>query len=368
MSPSENRGTTEVKTSKSKPPGRPFLEVQYHPNDIRKGVRYAFLTRRQTAFWAVGLLLYGLFLGVSLWLMPQVLRSYLTQQDYERREAELREHGQRLEALVTQMRELEAKADGVYLEMSKIHLAYGVPNDENRGQGGYPQTPKSVPQSLFSEEIRRGNLLQARVEGQVAALSVLLDEVQSFEALHQDEILTTPSISPLKSDDFVLTSPYGNRISPFTKERDFHAGIDLAAPTGTPIYAPADGFVSFAGLYPLKKNVGWWRYGNLVVLRHGDRFLTFYGHCDEVSVKYGDKVKQGDLLGTVGNTGWSTNPHLHYEVRKVTDDGEQYKPVDPRVYILDHNWSNAEQLLIRARQSPDSKNFEPLPRTFSRRR
>jgi len=347
---------------------RPFLEIQFHPGDIRNGVHYVFLSRRRTILWAGALLAYLLFLGVGLWLMPQVVSDYLLQREYQQVQLERLVHAQRLEELVAQFQELEGRADAVHLEMSKIHLAYGVSSEESQGQGGYPQPRRAVPESEFSKVIGRGSRLEARIEGQVRALQVLLEEVQTFERLNRGEITTTPSVSPLKSDEFVLTSPYGNRISPFTKARDFHAGIDMAAAIGTQIHATADGFVSWAGLYPLKKNVGWWRYGNLVVLAHGERFLTFYGHCDEIHVKHGDRVKQGDLIATVGNTGWSTNPHLHYEVRKVADDGETFKPADPRVYILDHRWSNEEQLLIRARHSPAIKGFEPLPRSFSRRR
>jgi murein DD-endopeptidase MepM/ murein hydrolase activator NlpD len=352
----------------SKKGQHPFLEIQYHPSDIRNGVKYAFLSRRRAMFWTGVLFAYILFLGAGLWLIPQVVGNYLVQREFQKVQLERLEHAQRLEELVGQFQGLEGRADAVHLEMTKIHLAYGVSSDSSQGQGGYPQPAKVAPQSEFSKMIGRGNRLEARIEGQVRALQVLLEEVQTFEKLNHGEITTTPSVSPLKSGEFVLTSPYGNRISPFTKERDFHAGIDMAATIGTAIYATADGFVSWAGLYPLKKNVGWWRYGNLVVLAHGERFLTFYGHCDEIHVKHGDRVKQGDLIATVGNTGWSTNPHLHYEVRKVTDDGESFKPADPRVYILDHRWTNEEQLLIRARHSPEVKGFEPLPRSFSRRR
>ena len=358
----------DSRTSGEPSDGRPFLEVQYHPGDIRKGVRYLFLSRRQVIGGIAGVIAYGLFLAGGLWLMPSVVSGFLLEKKYEDEQMERREHGQRLAGLVQQLRELEAATDDVHLEMSKIHLAYGVPAGDSQGQGGYTPPPQPVPRSLFRDEIERGNLLEARIEGRVGALEVLFDEVRAFEELHQDEILTTPSISPVKEGEFVLTSPYGNRISPFTKERDFHAGIDLASPTGTPVYAPADGFVSWAGLYPLKRNIGWWRYGNLVVINHGERFLTFYGHCEDVHVKYGDRVKQGDLIATVGNTGWSTNPHLHYEVRKITEDGENYRPVDPRIYILDYRWTNEEQLLIRARSVPEGKDFEPLPRLFSRRR
>jgi len=76
-------------------------------------------------------------------------------------------------------------------------------------------------------------------------------------------------------------------------------------------------------------------------------------------------VKRGEVIATVGNTGWSTNPHLHYEVRWRDEDG-QWHPVDPRIYILDHRWRDEERMLIQARKAPSSQEYEPLPRAIGR--
>ena len=133
---------------------------------------------------------------------------------------------------------------------------------------------------------------------------------------------------------------------------------------GTPVHAPAEAVVVFAGRYDLRQNVSWWRYGNLVVLRHDDRFVTLFGHLEAVDVKAGQRVDQGQVIGRVGNTGWSTSPHLHYEVRRF--DAGDFRPVDPRIYILDHRWRDEERLLVRARTSPDPGNYEPLPQRLSR--
>ena len=344
---------------------RPHLEIQYHPSDIRRGVRYFFLSRRQvTGFW-VGVAAFVAFLVCSFWILPSVVGDQLAKAAYAE-EAERRQQlGESLKTLVGRLAELETASDEVRWQMSKIYLAYGFSEEEARGKGGYPYEPEKVPQSIFAATIRQGNGLNARISEQFAVLETFLEEVQSFEDANRDHVRTTPSISPVRSEDFVLTSPFGNRTSPFTKEADFHAGIDLAAPIGTPVMAPADGVVAFSGRIPLRQSVGWWRYGNLVAVRHGERFITLYGHCDETRVRSGERVRQGQVIATVGETGWSTTPHLHYEVRRRTEEGS-FAPIDPRIYILDHRWRDQERLLVRARQAPPATDFEPLPKTLRR--
>jgi murein DD-endopeptidase MepM/ murein hydrolase activator NlpD len=192
-----------------------------------------------------------------------------------------------------------------------------------------------------------------------------LDLLARYETANSDLVRHTPSILPLPADQFVLTSPFGNRISPFTRAADFHKGLDLSAPTGTPVYATAEGTVSFAGRYPLRESVAWWRFGNVVVINHSDRFLTIYGHCDTVKVQAGQKIRQGEIIATVGSTGWSTNSHLHYEVRSDIEAGDgKYIPIDPRIYILNYQWNNEALLLMRARTVKEYKEFDPLPVAF----
>ena len=126
--------------------------------------------------------------------------------------------------------------------------------------------------------------------------------------------VSVPSRMPL--EDARMTSDYGMRTHPVLKRRLGHKGVDLAAPTGTPIYATADGFVSKAERFS--------SYGNFVSIEHGARIQTRYAHMSRIAVEDGTWVEKGDLIGYVGSTGRSTGPHLHYEVRI---DGQAVNPV-----------------------------------------
>jgi murein DD-endopeptidase MepM/ murein hydrolase activator NlpD len=117
--------------------------------------------------------------------------------------------------------------------------------------------------------------------------------------------VSIPSRMPL--DNMTLTSNFGVRTHPVLGGRRQHNGIDLAAPTGTPVYATADGRISMAQWYS--------SYGNYVQIEHGGALQTRYAHLSAYTVREGDMVRKGELIGYVGSTGRSTGPHLHYEVR-----------------------------------------------------
>jgi murein DD-endopeptidase MepM/ murein hydrolase activator NlpD len=133
----------------------------------------------------------------------------------------------------------------------------------------------------------------------------------------QSLLLSTPSIKPSNG---WYTSRFGYRVDPFTNRAELHAGLDMAAPPGTPVYAPADGVVSFAGY-----DSG---YGKLVTIDHGYGVVTRFGHNSKIFVQQGQKVHRWDVVSAVGSTGRSTGAHCHYEVRI------HGVPVDPMNYIL----------------------------------
>lgn len=151
-------------------------------------------------------------------------------------------------------------------------------------------------------------------------------EQQSVEELFEVlkgrklQLAATPSIMPVRG---WVTSHFGYRVDPFNGRRALHKGMDIAARRGVPIMVPAEGVVSFAGRYG--------SFGNTIKIFHGYGVSTLYAHLGDVVVRPGQKVKRGDIIGTVGSTGRSTGTHVHYE---VSLHGVR---VDPKKYILDRS-------------------------------
>lgn len=143
----------------------------------------------------------------------------------------------------------------------------------------------------------------------------------SYEKLYETfkhntaKIESTPSIRPITGGYY--TDGFGYRRDPFTHERRFHYGLDISSRRGTPVYATANGTVKYA-----KRRNG---YGLVVAVDHGFGYETLYAHMSKMHVKPGEKVKRGDLIGAVGNTGRSTASHLHYE---ILVDGSPVNPIN----------------------------------------
>jgi murein DD-endopeptidase MepM/ murein hydrolase activator NlpD len=144
--------------------------------------------------------------------------------------------------------------------------------------------------------------------------------LKSLEDQH-NLLASTPAIRPIsRGEKSWITSRFGFRVSPFTGQREFHQGFDISSRKGTPILAAADGIVIFVGNKGLL--------GKTVIIDHGHGMVTRYGHCQKFLKKRGEKIKRWEPIALVGNTGRSTGPHVHYEVRL------NGIPVNPDKYIL----------------------------------
>ena len=205
--------------------------------------------------------------------------------------------------------------------------------DEEMGERG-PASEFLVKDSMFLEkpplDEMRGEL-SAINQKDYATLSIRIDRavketqlrelgvLQLWDSLSERQSLlnATPSIKPAAG---WFPSRFGYRIDPFTGKPVMHAGLDIAAPPGTPVVAPADGVISFVGY-----EAG---YGKLVSIDHGDGVVTRFAHNAQIFVESGQKVKRRDVISAIGSTGRSSGPHCHYEVRV------HGVPVDPINYIL----------------------------------
>jgi len=154
---------------------------------------------------------------------------------------------------------------------------------------------------------------------QIVIQSKSLDEIERLVSDKEKLLSSIPSIQPIKNNDLTrMASGFGYRTDPFTKSRRMHSGMDFTAPRGTPVYAASDGKVIRAD----SRSSG---YGKHIRIDHGFGYVTLYAHLDKYNVRRYQKVKKGDIIGFVGNTGRSQAPHLHYEVRK---DKRQVNPIN----------------------------------------
>ncbi len=172
--------------------------------------------------------------------------------------------------------------------------------------------------------------------------NLVYHQIKSFDFLRSqasnmtDRISHIPAIQPISSKDLkTMASGYGYRSDPIYGTSRFHEGMDFSSAIGTPVYATGAGTVKVAG----------WEsgYGNSIDIDHGYNYLTRYAHLSEILVKPGQQVKRGDLIGKVGNTGKSTGPHLHYEVRHR---GVPQNPVN--YYFMDLTPEQYDEMIRQA--------------------
>jgi len=196
------------------------------------------------------------------------------------------------------------------------NLAMG-PTEEAPGS----TAPTAVTQFTQLTTTESPKALMGRLDRLSAEATRQEQSLQELQAYFQDQkslLASTPSIWPARG---WVTSDFGLRLDPYTADRVNHGGMDIAAPQGKEVFSPSDGTVVFAGLEG--------GYGNVLVIDHGYGIKTRYGHLSKINVKAGDRVKRGAIIANVGNTGRSTGPHLHYEVRV------NGIPQNPRKFILE---------------------------------
>jgi murein DD-endopeptidase MepM/ murein hydrolase activator NlpD len=257
-------------------------------------------------------------------LRGDVARNVLLEQSIAKREHEISFQHQQIESFANEINNLKERllALNEFERQIRVIANLDHPAEQENLFGIGGSTPEDLdPGGQMKRD--QANLLRNMHEQveqlEIAAIQEEKGMGKLMDALTKQRNLLacTPSIRPAKG---WISSQFGYRTSPFTGRREFHSGVDIANSHGTSILATADGVVSFSGPKHLL--------GNLVVVDHGHGLVTRYGHVEESLVKRGAKVKRGALIAKMGNTGRSTGPHVHYEVRL------NGLPVDPVKYIL----------------------------------
>jgi murein DD-endopeptidase MepM/ murein hydrolase activator NlpD len=224
---------------------------------------------------------------------------------------QLRLEARKHEGVEEKIRQLEGELSKVRDLDRRLRVVVGLDKGEGAtvslAQGG---ADTDTPNALRDAVASRSGGLGGRGVGELAALAheiasreQSMRELQSYLDQKTAVLAATPTILPSQG---LVTAGYGYRRSPFTGKREYHEGMDIAAPVGTPIVATADGIVTFAGAAG--------SYGNVVFIDHGHGFATAYAHNTSNRVRPRQRVRRGDTIAYVGNTGRTTGPHVHYEV------------------------------------------------------
>lgn len=246
---------------------------------------------------------------ISLFASGSFLRQRVVYQSLKKENGLLRTNNQRLSETVAQV---QTRLSQFEQRTRTLAIAAGVADLLSAtGDSVRPGVGSGGPLDAVPSEI--GSIIQQQelLDRHLAKVEQKLTE-QALTLAH------TPTVAPVIG---VITDGFGPRLDPITRRPGYHPGLDISAPIGTPVRSPASGVVVFVG-----RESG---YGKLVRISHGYGYSTLYAHLDRFSVKPGDRVDRGAVIGRVGMTGRTTGPHLHYEVLK---DGERQNPLH---FILD---------------------------------
>ena len=282
---------------------------------VEHGFRYWV---RQTGIYILAGIVIGiLFLYLFLTFFPSPREKQLLRERASL-ESQLEVLNNQVDQMQVVMTDLQQRDDNLYRVLFGAEpIPFSVRQGAQRKIDYYEQLAQMTNSELAADLSLKVDLLEKEIYVQAKSY----DEVAQMAKEQEIRMENIPAIQPVMNKDLKrVASGYGMRIDPVYHVRKFHQGMDFTAPTGTEVFATGNAKVDFAG----------WKqgYGNTVILDHGYGYKTLYAHLYKILVRKGQKVRRSDIIALVGNTGKSTGPHLHYEVRLNN------KPVDPRNYYF----------------------------------
>ena len=273
---------------------------------------------RQTGIYILaGIVLGVLFLFLFLTFFPSPREKPL-QREKEALQSQLEVLNRQVDQMQIVMADLQQRDDNLYRVLFGAEpIPLSIRQGTQRKISYYEQIAQMTNNQLSADLAMKVDVLEKEIYVQAKSYDEVLEMAKNQEVRMEN----IPAIQPVMNKDLKrVASGYGMRIDPVYHVRKFHQGMDFTAPTGTEVFATGNAKVSF---------VGWKQgYGNTVILDHGFGYQTLYAHLYKALVRKGQKVRRSDIIALVGNTGKSTGPHLHYEVRL------NGRPVDPRNYYF----------------------------------
>ncbi|HVS01931.1 MAG TPA: hypothetical protein VMT16_04105 [Thermoanaerobaculia bacterium] len=192
-------------------PSRPLLELQIHSPDIRKKVRYLFLSKNELSFWSAVLSLYLVAVVLAAAVTPGVVADLWHRREHRSLQAERGRLDERLGSQIGTLEALASEGDELRLVIDKVFLLYGLSSEVTGGQGSFPFLGRTEGPEGEEVPLARAQRLESAVRERLSVAGVFLQEIQAFEGARRDLVRLTPSRSPLRRADFVLTSPFGDR-------------------------------------------------------------------------------------------------------------------------------------------------------------
>lgn len=295
----------------------PKTKYKYNPHTLKYDIVQHSLRKkllRVLPHFIVSILLSSLmYFVIFVYLIDSPKEKFLKKENSNLK-AQYQILNNRMDLAQKVLTDLSKRDDNIY---RSIFEAEPIPNTiREAGIGGinrYEEIEGYENSELVISTARKLDKILKKIEVQ----SKSYDEIIKMVEKKQQMLTSIPAIQPLSNKDLIhIASGFGFRMHPIYKTSKFHYGIDLTSNVGTDIYVTGDGVVEKAAFSQRG-------YGNEIVVNHGFGYKTLYAHLNSISVREGQKVKRGEVIGKVGNTGLSSAPHLHYEVH--------YKntPVDP---------------------------------------
>lgn len=318
-----------------------MAKVRYHFNTNSLKIEKVKISFKQRALKFVSIMATGMVFSAAILLAAynfmESPKERMLKREIEQYKLQYSILNNRLGQVQAVVNDLQDRDDNIY---RVIFESEPIPSAVRKAGFGGSDKYSKLEGYKNSEIIKNTTQKLDVITSQLYVQSKSFDEVYELAKRKEEMVASIPAIQPVSNKNLMhIGSHFGYRTDPFYKVMKFHEGIDFTAAVGTDIYATGDGVVAQVE----RARTG---YGNCIVIDHGFGYSTLYAHMSKMDVKRGDRVKRGQVIGHVGNTGKSTAPHLHYEVHK------NGKAIDPINFFFNDLSPEEYALMIENSQRP----------------